>query len=267
MADPPARNSGKWSTKHQERAKKAGFKTYLAWIKYLETHTTTGTALRGGRRKICGAWRSSAAHPCCRTAGYGTDHKGAGRCNECFGNNPWGSEAPAYRGKGYSRFLPDDLRARYDELEDADLTNVSEEIRLATVRHGELMSRFGDGTGTEAWSSVTSIHTKLLAAAKKSDAASLIAAIQDLGTVAEGRESRDAVWRQMQENSEHMARLVAVQTNVFKVAGEFMHRKTVLTLVAQIADDINELVEDPAQRQALRGRMRGYLGTPIRIVS
>ena len=86
----------------------------------------------GGKRisykPMCGAKSKSTGKPCVRVAGFGTDHKGEGRCRT------HGGKTPIKHGL-YSSVMPPEYREKYETLRQAPNTNslIEELAFLRTV--------------------------------------------------------------------------------------------------------------------------------------
>lgn len=134
MADLPS--SGKWSKEHDEQAREAGHLNWLAWIEAIEEE-------RGF--KICGARAGSKTkpHPCGKSAGSGTDHKGSGRCKVHGGMAVMGPDHPRWVDGSHSLLFKagggEKHRAWFDLLlQDQELENLRAEISMLRVRLIEL---------------------------------------------------------------------------------------------------------------------------------
>lgn len=100
---------------------------------------------RGGKRisykPICGATSKSTGKACPRVAGWGTDHKGTGKCRN------HGGCTPSKHGL-YSTVIPAEYREKYEELRQApNMNSLMDELaylRIVLMRleakHGSKMS-------------------------------------------------------------------------------------------------------------------------------
>ncbi len=90
---------------------------------------------------------------CKRTPGWGTSHKGTGRCKNCGGNNLSGIAHSNYRGRGYSKDIPSRLMAQYEaSLNDPKLLTLRSELALCDAKISELLQSLKSAeacTGTE----------------------------------------------------------------------------------------------------------------------
>lgn len=102
---------------------------------------------RGGvrisKKSICGAKSKSTGKPCPRVAGWGTDHKGAGKCRS------HGGSTPVKHGL-YSRIIPEEYREQYDALRLApdtnSLTHELAYLRIVLMRLEKKHGTNADGT-------------------------------------------------------------------------------------------------------------------------
>ncbi len=77
---------------------------------------------------------------CKRIPGWGTSHKGTGRCKNCGGNNLSGIAHSNYRGRGYSKDIPSRLMAQYEaSLNDPKLLTLRSELALCDAKISELL--------------------------------------------------------------------------------------------------------------------------------
>lgn len=98
------------------------------------------------QRKLCGAKTKSTGEPCRRTAGWGTDHPGEGRCKLHGGKSKCGPEHPRYKTGLYADVFKGRLREKLRQAHALpDPTNVLDEIAVARVMFAEYIeSSLGD---------------------------------------------------------------------------------------------------------------------------
>lgn len=86
---------------------------------------------RGGKRisykPICGATSKSTGKPCPRVAGWGTDHKGTGKCRS------HGGATPIKHGR-FSKAIPVEYLELYDEMrQEPNMNSLAEELAYLRI--------------------------------------------------------------------------------------------------------------------------------------
>lgn len=102
---------------------------------------------RGGKRisykMICGAKSKSTSKPCTRVAGFGTDHKGTGKCRT------HGGKTPIKHGR-YSKAIPAEYLELYDEMrQEPNINSLASELaylRIVLMRLEKKHGTNADGT-------------------------------------------------------------------------------------------------------------------------
>lgn len=136
MADPPSWGPD-WKPEHDELAREAGHESWWAWIRDVEEEVGF---------KICGArggTKAGSPHPCRLQAGWGTDHKGHGRCTYHGGRAVMGPDHPKWKDGAHSLLFKAGAGAKHRAwfellLQDKELEALSGEISLLRVRLIEL---------------------------------------------------------------------------------------------------------------------------------
>lgn len=99
----------------------------------------------GGKRvstkPICGALSKSTGKPCPRVAGFGTDHKGSGRCSN------HGGLTPIKHGM-YSTVIPEEYREMYEQFRSApNMNSLMDELAFLRVTLVRLQKKYGEREG------------------------------------------------------------------------------------------------------------------------
>lgn len=99
----------------------------------------------GGKRisnkPICGALSRSTGKPCPRVAGFGTDHKGSGRCSN------HGGLTPVKHGL-YSSVIPTEYQELYEQLRNApNMNSLMDELAFLRITLVRLQKKYGDREG------------------------------------------------------------------------------------------------------------------------
>lgn len=251
MPDPPARNRGKWSEDHEKAARAAGFISWSAWCEQIE---------QALGYKVCGAMKPRKGEPCGASAGAGTSHPQQGRCKHHFGNNPVGYAAPTYRDGRYGKHVPDRLRPRWEELDQAGLVTLLDEIRVGILRQTLLLERLDTGETESGWGEARSAYSQLRTAFTDGDAGMIRAVMQDLHRILNTARQDRETWDEIRVNANHIKGLMDSQTRMYQVAGEFMARAEVLDVFAKLADGVREIIRDPGQLDLIQRKMRDIMG-------
>src|SRR5262245_19691930 len=98
--------------------------------------------------KPCGA-KTRAGGPCQRAA------MPNGRCSKHGGKSLVGPAAPGFRHGRYSKLLPVQLAARFDEAKaDPELLGLRDEIALVDARIADVLERMERGESSKTWSNL-----------------------------------------------------------------------------------------------------------------
>lgn len=98
-------------------------------------------------KRVCGAQKNGGGHGYCKKVPM-VNH----RCDKHGGKSLNGIAATAYAGKGYSRYLPQRIRADYDEaLNDPALLELRGEIALVEARMADVLRQLYSGESGATW--------------------------------------------------------------------------------------------------------------------
>lgn len=242
-----------WPKEHDTIAKERGHVSWEHWIAGIEDEV--GQAICGGRVRTGHPKWGKPPRPCTQTR-VGEN----GRCRRHLKNAPWGPFHYAHRGKGTSRYLPDRLRARAEEIDVKELLTLLDHMRVAAVLVFELLEKLDTGESGAAWEQLREAYREVRRAARADDMDLVLAVLDRMEIAIEHGNSGRDLREEIRVQQDHLRRLFESQTARDKVEMEYMHRREVLALFGDIARDIAEVVGRDDERRELANRMKGRLG-------
>lgn len=249
----PDRPGKPWPDQNHVLARDKGYATWELWCEAVE-------ADRG--LKICGALGKHNRSPCGRPAGTGTEHTGWGRCKHHGGSSRGGAEAPAYKGKGRSRYLAvlrGTSSAAFESfLDDPEQSSLAGEIALYRSTIEGLLAGWPDQVCTvdEFRAAVKATRTAI----EEANAKKLAEAIQHLELILEPVALAFATSRQIDTKVDLLRKMVDTDTRRQKAEYEQVPLSQLHIWTRFMEQLMLEFVTDREDRIAIAGRIQAFTG-------
>lgn len=185
---------------------------------------------------------------CKRPPGWGTQHRGTGRCKAHGGNSLRGIAHPGFKGRGYGKSLPSHIAVHYDEaLRDENLLNLKSEIALCDARLGELTEQLGKGTGAQLANRLTRKYNQVNGSAVSSNAkvrAKFGQYLGELGDIIALISNNASIWDDMGVWIDRRQRLTEAEVRHMIHIRAMISAEEVMQLVGQLLRILRDRVYD-----------------------
>lgn len=193
---------------------------------------------------------------------------GRNRCKHHGGKTVQGRDHPAFKSGRWSKSLPTNLAAKYDELVgDSEIINLGQDIALLDVRLTELLGRLETEESEFSWRKARQTFTSLRGALTSGDKTQVRDALQQLNQVLNSGAGADQNWREIREALQERRLLVESERRRLVDMHQMVTVEEVLILVTAISAVVNQNVEDPRARQRIASDIQGMLGPGGRVAA
>lgn len=191
---------------------------------------------------------------------------GRPRCRYHGGKSLAGAEHPGFKGRGWSKYLPQRLGDRLGEaLMDPELTSLTHELALIDVRMGELLEKLGTGDTEFIWDQVKDAveQTRNAHTAGKGD--DVLKQLDRLEELAHKAQEDRAVWNDVHGVIEQRRRLADTERKREELLGATMNAQQAMTFIAALQLAVNDEIKDSDMRTRLAQRLRVLLAHNVNV--
>lgn len=196
-------------------------------------------------------------------------------CRMHGGLTPAGAASPHFKHGRYSKYLPAEILARYQEgARDPDLLSMRGEILLTDARLSQIAERLGTGESTELWLALLRVVKALRAAEKAANSPAAEASEALRGGYLRDREQAidsiewlvgeavlsEKAWAEFDAQKLMRAKLVETESRRLVQMGQMITAAECLTMLGAITGIITRYVSDT---QALRAIERDIAGLAV----
>lgn len=202
--------------------------------------------------KKCGAKAKSTGKPCGRWALEN------GRCKYHGGESLKGAASPKLIHGRWSKDAPTRIAARLEErLDDPDLLDLSDEIRLIDARIGELLASIDTGETGRIWKALRAEYRALQQAnrQKPPDLAAAAVHLTTMGGLIERGDSDQESWRALMSAVDNRRRLVESERKRLVELNQVITTEQAFTLVARVLGAVKQHVTDPIAYRAIAAEL------------
>jgi hypothetical protein len=225
----------------------------------LAEYTADGERITGNPEPVdglCNSWNRFRRHCANRPM------LGKTRCRNHGGKNKEGLDLPQTKSGRWSKHLPTNLAARYDELaSDAEIVNLGHDIGLLDTRIAELLGRLDTAESEIGWIKARQAYTALTGALSTGDAGTIRTSMQALSTILNGQVGIDQTWRDVREALQERRLLVESERRRLVDMNQMVTVEELLILIARVSDIIQRNVSDEGERRAISIEIRALMGT------
>ena len=186
-----------------------------------------------------------------------------GACRIHGGRSLKGPACPAYRGKGFSKYLPAGLAEKFEEAKsDEGLLRLRDEAALLRVRQIELAGRLDTGESQKAWTELADAWHEFESASRAGDTAQMQVSLADIGRLIKHGAGRDAAWRELVKLAHDRASIVRTEAEVLHRMSQGITLAEAELLFAAIAQAVLSEVADKAIQSRIVARFAAIRGRP-----
>lgn len=193
--------------------------------------------------------------------------KNSKRCRIHGGKSLGGVASATYRHGRYSRFLPKDLRRRYDASKrDAELLSHQPDLRLVDVHLQELLKQLDGKETVLALSEARRIFGEFEFARKQENHEDMDAHLEALRNVFTVGVPNETVWEDIRDVLELRRKILDTENRRIRESQTTMSSEQVLAVINYVADVLHRSVHQYANRVLARqilGKVIGDLGTIV----
>lgn len=187
---------------------------------------------------------------------------GRSRCRLHGGNALVGVDAPGYRGRGWSKYLPQRLQDIYSQLEVTDpnlLLSHQDGIKLIHTRQQDLLRNADQTPSHELWEQTVKAYEELQQALASGQAARVKERKVKFETTLK-RGYMDALsWREIVSLEENLRRLRESEAKRMKDAATIITEDKYRAIIGYIIHSINTRVKDADTRMAIIGDLQAIV--------
>ncbi len=189
---------------------------------------------------MCKARRKADGQPCRRPK-----VKGRTRCYLHGGRQPVGVDSVNYRGKGYSKYVPDAFIEQFKEtLNDPEFAGSRDDIAILTVRVKELIKRLGTGESGSLWNALKSAFTELEAGIESSDSEVMNAALITLRRLINAGVASEQSWNELGEAIDRKTNIAAKEWKRQVDLKRVMTEEQAMALFVELVEIVKREVRD-----------------------
>lgn len=157
-----------------------------------------------------------------------------------------GADNPMFKHGRYSRYMPVDLRARYEELQrDPEFASLDANISILDVRLSELLERIGDGDLLGAYLPLRRLYVKAERALKDKDTELFSETWQRIGKlISEGADNHQ-LWREIINTNEERGKMTKRREDIALAKDRALSLPDLMALIADIVDAFNGTADIP----------------------
>ena len=199
---------------------------------------------------FCNGRRTGLRRYCSRTAGWGTSHKGEGRCKTHGGASVRGLSHPSLKSGIYSKYMQVNLLARYQEsLNDPELLTIRNEVASCEAHIKGLFEALrdlpsGKRNETSAVRLAKSVRNAKAAVAKGLDSDGFLAVLNQFEhLLAEINDEQD-IWTNLGEWMDRKQRLVESENKRMLQSETMVSAAEISTLIGGILSVLRENIKE-----------------------
>lgn len=190
-------------------------------------------------------------------------------CHLHGGRSLKGAAHPSFKGKGFSKYLPAGLSAKFEEAQaDPNLLRLRDEAALLRLRQTELAARIGGEESGAAWAALSDAWDRFEAASQGKDPAAMQAALAEIGQVIRRGAGRDAAWNELVRFAHDRAAIVRGEADIAHKMSQVLTMDQANALAMAMGRAVAEEVKDRVILSRIAVKFARLLGQepPQRIV-
>lgn len=192
-------------------------------------------------QEICGA-KNKRGGICKTSVGLGDN----GRCRMHGGTRTGGPLHHRFKHGRYSKFLPDNIREKYEEaISDEKLNQLWDDIAIVDARLKQLFEKLSTRESSDWIKELRDTAYQYEASKKNHDVESMVAHADELSKLARRGAAEWSTWRDIQGTINQRAALVRMENDRIVQLEQTMTAEQAMVLVYTLSNAIKEHVRDP----------------------
>jgi hypothetical protein len=204
--------------------------------------------------KTCGAKTKHDGTPCERSP-----IRGRTRCRLHGGKTLVGTACPHYRSGRYSAYVPERLRARYEQAQDdPELLSLRSEVALVDARLADLLSRVDTGESGQLWAELRRAYRAFARVRQSGDDET--AALAKLESLIGSATTDHQAWAEIGELIEQRRKLTESEGKRLATLQQMLTAEQAMALMHRVIDIVTRHVTDRQALSAIVVDMRALAG-------
>ena len=205
----------------------------------------TGTPCTKGNLMRCGAKNKQNGGACQNAPVIGRT-----RCRMHGGKSLVGTACPHFRSGRYSAYVPERLRARYEQAQDdPELLSLRSEVALVDARLADLLSRVDTGESGQRWAELRRAYRAFTRARQAGDGETAVLATVE--RLIEGAGQDHQAWAEIGERIEQRRKLAESEGKRLATLQQMLTTEQALSMVQAIVDILTRHVPDKRALSAI----------------
>lgn len=181
-------------------------------------------------------------------------------CRKHGGNAPRGAASPQFQGRGFSAYLPERLRDRYEEAaSDPRLLDMRHGIALLDTRISSLLENLDTGESGKRMKAIKEAYYDLRKAMASADKQKTSEALEWLEIKIHQAAQEYEAWEEIRVVLSERRKLSTAEHRRLVDMQQMITAERAMTLVASIVASIERHVTDPAALEAIAHEIGGLL--------
>lgn len=186
-----------------------------------------------------------------------------GRCRLHGGLTPAGPASPNYKTGKYSKYLPEALRARYEDfVNDPEITKITGEIGLLDTRIAQLSDQVESDVAARTWRELQRLWSRFMFAVQSGDADKQVELLSQVDDFIKQRIEQNSVWEDIERLTLSRTKLAEAEQKRLVQNNQMLSVEQALTLVGALVASIKDVVylyADPTTaRHIIVGTSQAY---------
>ncbi len=190
--------------------------------------------------KTCGARTKHDGTPCARSP-----VRGRTRCRLHGGKTLVGPASPHFRTGRYSAYLPERLRARYEQAEgDAELLSLKSEVALTDACLIDLLARVDTGESGQRWANLKKAHEEFKVSRLARDVPKMNVALAKIEALLDSAVQDHTAWGEIGTLIEQRRKLTESEAKRLITLQQMLTTEEAMALAYRLVDIVTRHVTD-----------------------
>src|SRR5918992_2204187 len=202
--------------------------------------------------KTCGARTKHDGTPCERSP-----VRGRTRCRVHGGKTLVGTASPTYRNGRYSAYVPERLRARYEQAEgDVELLSLRSELALTDARLMDLLARVNTGESGQLWANLKKAHEEFKVYRLARDVPKMNVALAKIEALLDSAGQDHTAWGEIGKLIEQRRKLTESEAKRLITLQQMLTTEDAMAIAHRLVDIVTRHVTDRQVLSAIVVEMR-----------
>jgi hypothetical protein len=189
--------------------------------------------------------------------------RGRTRCRIHGGKSLVGTACPHYRSGRYSEYVPERLRARYEQAQDdPDLLSLRSEVALVDARLIDLLSRVDSGESGQLWADLKRAHQEFTAAKRGKDVARMQVTLTRVEYLIDSAVQDHQAWAEIGALIEQRRKLTESEAKRQRELQQMLTTEEALAMIRRLIDILTVHIPDRKILSAIIVDLQRMAGPP-----